>query len=107
MFFCNQYCHNFIEIWQYSFWLQRVYFSCYRTEVYFLQMIVRSSNQGFIPAKVFCTWPLLLSNDGPFLSVINISLPLCAQFMQNMPYVKLVCLSVFDFTNANHMPESI
>lgn len=68
---------------------------------------ILTSNQGFIPAKFCCTWPVSLPNDGPLLRVINIGLPHCTQFMHNMSYVKPVCFSVFVFTNANQLPKSM
>lgn len=71
--------------------------------IYFWEVIL-TSNQGFIPAKFCCTWPMLLPNDGPLLRIVNISLPLCTHFKLNMSHVKLVCFSFFVFTNANQLP---
>jgi hypothetical protein len=65
--------------------------------------VILTSNQRFIPAKLCSTWPMLLPNDGPLLRMISINLPLCTQFMQNISYVKLVCFSVFVFTDVNKL----
>jgi hypothetical protein len=69
--------------------------------------LILTSNQGFKPAKFCCTWPMLLPNDGSLLHIININPPLCTQLIHNMSYVKLVCFSVFVFTNAIQLPYSM